>query len=40
MQEIVKTTGDGFLAMFDSARDAMEAAIPMQAEVTRREADQ
>jgi adenylate cyclase len=37
---IVKNTGDGFLAMFESARDAMEAAITMQTEVTKREADQ
>ncbi|RZM94771.1 adenylate/guanylate cyclase domain-containing protein [Bradyrhizobium genosp. SA-3] len=38
--KIVKNTGDGFLAMFDSARDALEAAIAMQSEVTKREADQ
>jgi class 3 adenylate cyclase/TolB-like protein len=37
---IVKNTGDGFLAMFESARDAMEAAIAMQNEVTKRESDQ
>jgi class 3 adenylate cyclase/TolB-like protein len=37
---IVKNTGDGFLAMFESARDAMDAAITMQGEVTKREADQ
>lgn len=37
---IVKNTGDGFLAMFDTARDAMEAAIAMQVEVSKREADQ
>lgn len=37
---IVKNTGDGFLAMFESARDALEAAIAMQNEVTKREADQ
>lgn len=38
--KIVKNTGDGFLAMFDSARDALEAAVSMQSEVTTREADQ
>ena len=38
--KIVKNTGDGFLAMFESARDAIEAAITMQNEVTKREADQ
>jgi adenylate cyclase len=37
---IVKNTGDGFLAVFESARDAMEAAITMQSEVTKRESDQ
>lgn len=37
---IVKNTGDGFLAMFESAREALEAAILMQGEVTKREADQ
>src|SRR6266700_4507612 len=36
---IVKNTGDGFLAIFESARDALEAAITMQDEVTKREAD-
>jgi adenylate cyclase len=37
---IVKNTGDGFLGMFESARDAMDAAIAMQSEVTKRESDQ
>ena len=38
--EIVKNTGDGFLAVFENPRDAMEAAIVMQSRVTTREADQ
>jgi adenylate cyclase len=38
--KIVKNTGDGFMAMFESARAAMESAIVMQRAVTEREADQ
>jgi adenylate cyclase len=37
---IVKNTGDGFMAMFESARAALESAIAMQRAVTEREADQ
>src|SRR6266852_8205894 len=37
---IVKNTGDGFMAMFESARAAMESAIAMQHAATEREADQ
>jgi adenylate cyclase len=38
--KIVKNTGDGFMAMFDGARAALESAIAMQRAVTEREADQ
>jgi adenylate cyclase len=38
--KIVKNTGDGFMAMFDGARAALESAIAMQHAVTEREADQ
>ena len=36
---IVKNTGDGFMAMFECPRAAMESAIAMQRAVTEREAD-
>lgn len=37
---IVKTTGDGMLAEFSSAQDAVRCAIDIQTGITRREADQ
>ena len=36
---IVKTTGDGFLACFDSVNRAIESASAIQQEVQRREAE-
>jgi adenylate cyclase len=35
--EVVKNTGDGFLASFDSAADAVECAVAIQERVTREE---
>ena len=37
---IVKTTGDGMLAEFTSAQDAVRCAIDIQTGMTRREFDQ
>src|SRR5438067_2011711 len=36
----VKNTGDGFIAMFDSARDATECALALQQAVAARTAEQ
>ncbi|MFX8704245.1 adenylate/guanylate cyclase domain-containing protein, partial [Acinetobacter baumannii] len=35
--EIVKNTGDGFLAVFESPLDAVECAIELQQEILARE---
>src|SRR5437879_10499986 len=35
--KIVKNTGDGFIAMFDDGRNALESAIDMQRGVIQRE---
>lgn len=37
---LIKNTGDGFLAMFDSAHDATQYALAMQRTVTERTAEQ
>src|SRR5437667_5052378 len=38
--QLIKNSGDGFLAMFDSAHDATQCALAMQRTVTERTADQ